>query len=59
MMLEHVIKLTMHCIMNGQRSRRMTTESFEQRRDFQQCGILSSVDSDESVQPTFKVINSK
>ena len=45
--------------MNGQRSRRMTTESFEQRRDFQQCGILSSVDSDESVQPTFKVINSK
>ena len=27
--------------------------------DFQQCGILTSVDSDEPVQPPFKVRNSK
>ena len=27
--------------------------------DFQQCGILTSVDSDESVQPPFKLRNSK
>ena len=27
--------------------------------DFQQCGILTSVDSDEPVQPPFKLINSK
>ena len=26
---------------------------FEPRRDFQQCGILTSVDSDEPVQPLF------
>ena len=26
--------------------------------DFQQCGILTSVDSDKSVQPTFKLRNS-
>ena len=26
---------------------------FEPRRDFQQCCILNSVDSDESVQPPF------
>ena len=28
-------------------------------RDFQQCGILTSVDSDEHVQPPFKLRNSK
>ena len=28
-------------------------------RDFQQCGILTSVDSDDPLQPTFKVRNSK
>ena len=28
-------------------------------RDFQQCGILTSVDSDEPVQPPFKLRNSK
>ena len=28
-------------------------------RDFQQCGILTSVDSDEPVQPSFKLRNSK
>ena len=28
-------------------------------RDFQQCGILTSVDSDELVQPPFKLRNSK
>ena len=28
-------------------------------RDFQQCGILTSVDSDEPVQPLFKLRNSK
>ena len=27
--------------------------------DFQQCGILTSVDSDEPVQPSFKLRNSK
>ena len=27
--------------------------------DFQQCGILSSADSDEPVQPPFKLRNSK
>ena len=27
--------------------------------DFQQCGILTSVDSDEPVQPPFKLIKSK
>ena len=27
--------------------------------DFQQCGILTSVDSDEHVQPPFKLRNSK
>ena len=27
--------------------------------DFQQCGILTSVDSDEPVQPPFKFRNSK
>ena len=27
--------------------------------DFQQCGILTSVDSDEPVQPPFKLSNSK
>ena len=32
---------------------------FEPRRDFQQCGILTSVDSDEPVQPPFKLRNSK
>ena len=31
----------------------------ELRRDFQQCGILTSVDSDESMQPPFKLRNSK
>ena len=29
------------------------------KRDFQQCGILTSVDSDEPVQPPFKLRNSK
>ena len=29
------------------------------QRDFQQCGILTSVDSDEPVQPPFKIRNSK
>ena len=33
--------------------------TFEPRRDFQQCGILTSVDSDEAVQPLFKLRNSK
>ena len=28
-------------------------------RDFQQCGILTSVDSDQPVQPHFKLLNSK
>ena len=28
-------------------------------RDFQQCGILTSVDSDEHVQPPFKLRHSK
>ena len=28
-------------------------------REFQQCGILTSVDSDEPVQPPFKLRNSK
>ena len=28
-------------------------------RDFQQCGISTSVDSDEPVQPPFKLRNSK
>ena len=28
-------------------------------RDFQQCGILTRVDSDEPVQPSFKLRNSK
>ena len=28
-------------------------------RDFQQCGILTCVDSDEPVQPPFKLRNSK
>ena len=28
-------------------------------RDFQRCGILTSVDSDEPVQPPFKLRNSK
>ena len=27
--------------------------------DFQQCGILTSVDSDEPVEPTFKLRNSE
>ena len=27
--------------------------------DFQQCGILTSVDSDEPVQPSYKLRNSK
>ena len=27
--------------------------------DFQQCGTLTSVDSDEPVQPSFKLRNSK
>ena len=27
--------------------------------DFQQCGILTSVDSDDPVQPPFKLSNSK
>ena len=30
----------------------------EPRRDFQQCGILTSVDSDETVPPRFKLRNS-
>ena len=28
-------------------------------RDFQQCGVLTSVDSDEPLQPPFKLRNSK
>ena len=32
---------------------------FEPRRDFQQCGILTSVDSAEPVQPPFMLRNSK
>ena len=32
---------------------------FEPRRDFQQCGILTWIDSDESVQPPVKLRNSK
>ena len=28
-------------------------------RDFKQCGILTSIDSDEPVQPPFKLRNSK
>ena len=28
-------------------------------QDLQQCGILTSVDSDESVQPPFKLRNAK
>ena len=31
----------------------------EPQRDFQQCGILACVDSDEPVQPPFKLRNSK
>ena len=31
----------------------------EQRCDFQQCGIFTSVDSDEPVQTPFKLRNSK
>ena len=30
-----------------------------EKRDFQQCGILTSVDSDEAAQPPFKLSNSK
>ena len=33
--------------------------AFEPWPDFQRCGILTSVDSDEHVQPTFKLRNSK
>ena len=32
---------------------------YESRRDFQQCGVLTSVDSEEPVQPPFKLRNSK
>ena len=32
---------------------------YQLSRDFQQCGILTSVDSDEPVQPPFKLRNSK
>ena len=32
---------------------------FEPWRDFQQCGILTSVDLDQPVQPPFKFRNSK
>ena len=32
---------------------------FNASYDFQQCGILTSVDSDEPVQPPFKLRNSK
>ena len=32
---------------------------YESQRDFQQCGILTSVDSEELVQPPFKLRNSK
>ena len=32
---------------------------YEPRPDFQQCGILTSVDSDEPVQPPLKLRNSK
>ena len=30
-----------------------------QTRDFQQCGVLTSVDSEEPVQPPFKLRDSK
>ena len=44
-----------HCINRG-----ITEYNFknESRRDFQQCGILISVDSDKPVQPPFKLRNS-
>ena len=32
---------------------------YEQCRDFQQCGILTSVDSDKPVQPPFRLRNIK
>ena len=37
------------------------TESYNRTvtRDFQQCGILTSVNSNEPVQPPFKLTNSK
>ena len=31
----------------------------ESRRDFQQCGILTSVDTDDPMQPPFKLRNTK
>ena len=34
-------------------------ENFDNLRDFQQCGILTSVDSDEPLQSPFKLRNSK
>ena len=33
--------------------------SFSPTGDFQHCAILTSVDSDEPLQPPFKLINSK
>ena len=36
-----------------------TEEQMSGAGDFQQCGILTSVDSDEPVQPPFKLKNSK
>ena len=36
-----------------------TYHNWAEACDFQQCGILTSVDSDKPVQPSFKFINSK
>ena len=32
---------------------------YARTHDFQQCGVLTSIDSDEPVQPSFKLRNSK
>ena len=51
-----------HC--NQQSNSKIQTDSADMqlihcKRDFQQCGILTWIDSDEPVQPPFKLFNSR
>ena len=55
----HFCRLDEPSLLENVISTKISLAGFNMTCDFQQCGILTSVDSDEPVQHPFKLINSK
>ena len=57
--LSETVLLIEHTILFDRQTKIITSDNWAATCDFQQCGILTSVDSEEPLQPHFKLRNSK